>query len=231
MGNFSGPFDPRSFLWDFEECSPYTVRVCFFFFEHTVYLPILPAFLRDRHLFWEWSNRESKFKYKRQFYLYSNFRPQLLARFGLKDEYTWDQLWEGIDDLNSKAKGAAFYKLFLLGRHGHNERKCLVLILWPWSTGQLTDNIKSALGADYDGFVSARISFSLNSNAAQIYVVRIRRWPKLDAYKLGWFGHRKICESPASHLRVHLRSFASHLRAACVTCEYLRVPCAICLRL
>jgi hypothetical protein len=36
-----------------------------------------------------------------------------------------------------------------------------------------------------------------------------------------YVGHRKICESPASHLRVHLRSFASHLRAACVTCEYL----------
>ena len=41
-------------------------------------------------------------------------------------------------------------------------------------------------------------------------------------------GHRKICESPASHLRVHLRSLASHLRAMCVTCEHLRVTGGIC---
>ena len=47
------PFDPSSFLWDFEECSPYTVWVFLFFCEQTLYLPILPAFLCDRHLFYE----------------------------------------------------------------------------------------------------------------------------------------------------------------------------------
>ena len=41
-------------------------------------------------------------------------------------------------------------------------------------------------------------------------------------------GHRKICELPVSHLRAHLRSLASHLWAACVSCKYLRVVCAIC---
>jgi len=43
-------------------------------------------------------------------------------------KYTWDELWKGIDALNKEAQEASFYKLFLLGRHGHNERKCLLLI-------------------------------------------------------------------------------------------------------
>jgi len=54
-------------------------------------------------------------------YFESDPEGKLLRRFGLSNHFTWDQLWEGIDDLNANAQGATFYKLFFLGRHGHNE--------------------------------------------------------------------------------------------------------------
>jgi len=71
-------------------------------------------------------------------YFESDSEGKLLPRFGLLTTYTWAQLWEGIDALNEEAKRASFYKLFILGRHGHNEH-----------------NIKSLLKEDYDGFDAA----------------------------------------------------------------------------
>lgn len=74
-----------SVLWDFEECSPYTL-----------------------------SSATST-------YFTGDPDGKLLPRFGLSTDFTWDQLWEGIDDLNANAQGATFYKLIFFGRHGHNE--------------------------------------------------------------------------------------------------------------
>ena len=47
-----------SVLWDFEECSPYTVRNVYIW-THPFGWKFLAAFLRDQQLFREWSGRKS----------------------------------------------------------------------------------------------------------------------------------------------------------------------------
>ncbi|KIJ98874.1 hypothetical protein K443DRAFT_133282 [Laccaria amethystina LaAM-08-1] len=79
---------------------------------------------------------------------------KLLPRFGLSTDFTWDQLWKGIDDLNANAQGATFYKLIFFGRHGHNEHdlKKALTKKYRQGTGDKTGPVPVNY---YDGFDAA----------------------------------------------------------------------------